>query len=152
MVGADKASFHADMSAADEASLEGKKPTSPAKNVTAVTILTLPSNPSLALPVRNGISPIFWGTFSQEAKNAVAMSFNCCSIGHFEKEYLNLGNAIIESEANKTPNTESDEAICLLWMRQPLMPTWLLLIMHLFVVLGLWRLTSEWSLFSLIFI
>ena len=59
----------------------------------------------------HGVSPLIWSTYSLEAKNAVATSFNCQSIGHFEEDYLNLGHAIIESNASGAPNTEFDATL-----------------------------------------
>ena len=49
--------------------------------------------------------------YSLEVKITVASRFNCQSIGHFEEDFLNLGNAILESQEIEASNTKVDATI-----------------------------------------
>ena len=75
------------------------------------TILQIPNEKSVQLPVGIGITPIIWSTYPQDGQKAIATSFNCDTIRQFEDEFLKTGRALVESELSVSPPIDSDHAI-----------------------------------------
>ena len=74
-------------------------------------VLHTPNGIEIQLPVGIGLTPTIWKNYNHEAKKTIADHFKCKSIGHFEDDFLNVGNTLAESELTALPSTESDFAI-----------------------------------------